>query len=330
MTSGRHDAFSCLDDGTDGDVESIVDLDAIRGWSEHRDPALRNAHRLPALASLVELDDDATPSTVYPIHGPDVLVGRSHFRHPPVDLSLHGLRDHQLYRLGTLHIRLWLDGETWKLRVLSSRVSTAIADKELNHRDPDSALGDGDLLTLGITRFRFSSRHTALGEWHQRQRRLLDAVDTPALFLERFGAPCGPHRLLEKKAPLVVGRTHPGPNRFPDTSQWPRPDDHFWDLSGVFDHERTYLAFRHIAVEYGNDRWTLRPLSPGHQTFLNGRVVSEPVPIHSGDRIGLGSVVVRFHDPDDPTERRPPSEIPEIVDWSEGRRPLSSPPERQR
>lgn len=303
-------------------LESIVDLDALRGWSESQDPALRKPHRLPDLARLDELDGHGTSHT-YAVRNPDVLIGRSHFRHPPVDISLHRLQDFQLYRLGTPHAQLFLDDDGWKLRVLTLRCPTQINGRSICDEDPPQLVRDGDELVLGVTRFRFSTTETSLGKWQRCRRQFLKNIDEPALLLERHGAPCGPHRRLSSNTPLVVGRTHPAPGVVTDTMDWPEADPHFWDLSGLYDHERTYLAFRHASVEHDGNGWTLRSLSTGHQLFVNGDALSEPTQLQPGDRIGVGSVTLRFYDPATAWHSLWTAAIPEIVDWSGGRAPDS-------
>ncbi len=307
------------------DVEALVDLQRLRGWPEVHDPSLRAPHQLPALAELIQLDEKGPSQNSHRIHGPYVIVGRSHFRHPPVDLSLYGLQDHQLYRLGSPHAQFFVDDERWYLRILAPRSTSALNGDPLLRGDAPRALSTGDEIRLGATTFRFFPLTTRLDEWRHQKQNLLEELQTPALLLERKGAVCGPLHDLDAKTPLVIGRSHPGPNTFPDTSHWPQLDNHFWDLSGVYDQERTFLAFRHAGVEYRNGKWVLCPLSPGYKTFLNAKPIAEAEPLHSGDRIGLGSLILRFRDPAQPHRSPRSSLIPDFVDWSEGRPPAAPP-----
>lgn len=311
----------------EANVESIVDLDAIRGWSEFRDPGLRRDHELFALAELAQLDGDDRRVHTYRIHSPDVLIGRSHFRHPPVDLSFYHLFDHQRYRLGSPHAHLEYGNGAWLLRPLSRRCPTAVDGCFVEADDRPRRLEDGAMLTFGVTRFRFSTTDVSLRTWKRRRTELLDTADGPTVYLERCGAICGPSQPLHRQTPLVVGRSHPEPGTLPDTSNWPEEDDPFWDLAGVYDHERAFVAFRHVKFEFRDDRWWLCPLSSGHRTFVNRRLIGEPTELNAGDRIGLGSLLLRFYHPQqrDLAVRQTPRS--ELMDWSTGRTPSVSPPE---
>lgn len=300
--------------------QSIVDLDVLRGWSEHRDPALRRGHRLPALAEFIQLGDDG-PVCRYTIHGPDVLLGRFQSRYAPVDVLFDRLQDHQVYRLGAPHAHLNFADSQWHLQVLSPRSTTLVDGEPLEHLHKPRLLDDGDELTLGVTRFRFQSISGNDGHWRHRRQELLETVARPALFLKRRGGLCGPHRLLDEDTALVLGRTFPIPGTLPDTNEWPERDKNHWDLSGLYDFERRYIAFRHARIERDHKKWTITPVSSRQQTFVNRIAISEKIALQPGDEIGLGSVLLHFHHPDHDREQERERHIPTAVDWSEGRRP---------
>ena len=305
-----------------------VDLDVLRGWSEQRDPALRGEHRLPAVAELIQLDDRDRPTFSYSIHGADLLLGRYQSRYAPVDVLFHHLHDHQTYQLGAPHAHLGHADDNWKLRILSPRTSTSIGDIAIDHRDDPMVVSDGEVITLGNTRFRFRTTGVSLSKWRLARQGLLSEVDEPALFLKRRGGPCGPFCRLDEETPLVIGRTHPPPGELPNTDHWPDPDDVSWDLSGLYDHERKHVAFRHAVIELKSGRWTLRALSSRQRTFVNRIAASGTVALKTGDEIGLGSVLLRFHHPHRSLESSRPRHVPAVVDWSEGR-PPSTPPADQ-
>lgn len=334
---GRHGApMSSRDDASFSDPRSesgaavhegsvcCVDIDALRGWKEHRLPELREEHRLPALARLVRLDDTATPVADHPIHGPRVVLGRYQPRHGPVDLRFARLLDHQRYRLGAPHAHLeHIDGQ-WHLQMVAPRAQTSVNERDLTHLHSATPLHDGTELTLGVTRFRFRTSDVSLLDWRRFRGQLLEQIDEPTLFLKRRGGICGPRRRLSKHQPLLLGRSHPEPGTLPGTDEWPPPADNSWDLSGLFGRERKYVAFRHAAIEWTDESWAIRPLSDRRHSFVNRRRIREPTALEGGDEIGLGSVLFYFaHPGDDPGEAvRPP--VPEVVDWCQDRPPGAS------
>lgn len=319
----------CPPDSTAGDaeersvspVESVVDLDVLRGWSEDRDPTLQAPHRLPALAELVQLDDDGDPARRYTIHGPELLLGRFQSQYAPIDLSFSALRDHESYRLGAPHAHLSFENEQWKLQALSPRCETRVDGDVISHLHNPRAIDDETIVELGVTRFVFRTDHTGFDAWRKARRNLLDPIDQPALFLKRSGGICGPHCLLEPSQSQVVGRSFPEPGQLPDTGSWPEPDPEMWDLSGVYDHERKHIAFRHALITMHRDRWTIRPLSSRQQTYVNRIAISGRAPLEGGDEVGLGSVLFRFHHPQQAADTEQPQHVPAVIDWSEGRPP---------
>lgn len=324
MKSGQDDT-STARTGTATDsappADSMVDLDALRGWTEKRDPRLQMAHRLPVFAELLELDEKGTPCFRISLHGPDLLLGRFQSQYAPVDLSFSHLLDHQSYRLGAPHAHLSHDGDHWELQALSPRRRTCIAGEELSHLHEATPIDDGDVLTFGVTRFEFRTAGITVEQWRQAERNLLDEADKATLFLKRRGGLCGPVCSLPDAEPLVLGRTFPEPGVLPNTKDWPEADEANWDLSGLHDYERKHIAFRHALIARDRNRWTIRPLCTRQRTFVNRISISGQVPIDSGDEIGLGSVLFRFYDPDANGDQSQPQHVPTVVDWSEGRAP---------
>jgi hypothetical protein len=321
MTTGHDDHPS-----SQGDP---IDLDVLRGWREDRDPALRQRHQLPMLAELVELGPGEKPTGAISLHGPDLLLGRFQSHYAPVDIGFRHLKDHQLYRMGAPHVHLSHDGQGWSVEVLSPQARTAINGNGISHLHDDHHLRAGDLLTLGVTRFEFRPTDMPLKRWDDARRRLLEQVDEPALFLKRRGGLCGPHMQLGQGEPLILGRTYPAPGTLPRTEKWPAPDARRWDLSGLFDEERKFISFRHARVSLQKGQWTIEPLSNRHRTFVNRIGITGTVALQSGDEIGLGSVLIRFHHPHRSLEYSRPRHVPTVVDWSEGRPPSAPPPEKK-
>ena len=329
MTSPEDDVSVSVSEPevTDGEVggsrRKIVDPDVLRGWTEERDPDLRRRHQLPALAELNQLDDGNNVVARYPIHGPEVLLGRYQSRYAPVDVQFSRLADHQTYRLGAPHALLECDEGVWHLNVVSPRVETRVDGMTLEHLHDPKVIDDGTEVTLGVTRFRFRTGDVTVASWRQMRQRLFERVDEPTLFLKRRGGVCGPSHRLDEDRQLVVGRSHPAPGDLPNTDEWPEVAEARWDLSGLYEFERKYVAFRHLVVELHQGRWMARALSSRQSTFINRVPVSSGrVPLETGDEIALGSVLLRFHHPHRTLESSRPRHVPNVVDWSEGRPPM--------
>lgn len=318
----RPDALSA------GDGPTTIDRDVLRGWKEYRDPTLNQPHRLPALAQLLPIDPGPRPLVPIDLHGPDLLLGRFQSHYAPVDIGFRRLEDHQLYRLGAPHIRLTLEGRRWHLEVLTPRARTMLNDRPLSHLQAPQVLADGDTIHLGVAAFEFRTTDQRLENWLKTRQNLFSAADKPTLFLKRYGGCCGPFCSLQKSAALVIGRTYPTADDPTGRPEWPAADRSWWDLSGLGEDERKYVAFRHAQVALHQGQWTLKPLSTRHRTFLNRIAISGTVPLAAGDELGLGSVLLQFYDPQHPPSdgaTRP--DVPAIVDWSEGQ-PPSIPPSK--
>ena len=301
---------------TPPDVQSIVDLNVLRGWREHRDPRLRGEHSLPPLATLIHLDSNDRPIHRYPIHGDDLLLGRFQPQYAPVDLHFHTLLDHELYRLGAPHARITYQDQSWSLQPLTPRSPTRINDGPVENLRSTFPLRQGDLLTLGVARFRFEDQLTTLEPFLERRRQLYASVSDPALFLLRAGSPCGPRMILPQNTPLLLGRSYPAAGTLPDTAEWPGLPESFWDLSGLFDHERRHISFRHASIALRKGRWTIEPLSRRQRTFVNRIALTSRIPLEPGDELALGSVLFRFHHPHRSISETPPRHVPAVIDWS--------------
>lgn len=301
------------------DVEEIVDLARLRGWHEHRDEELARHHPLPPLGHLIHSPDDGPPRNI-PFFGPDLILGRFQAQFTPVDLPLPHLADHERYKLNAPHLRLRLTDRGWTAQALSPVHPSAINDESLPQLRTDYPLLDGDTLTLGVARFTFRSSLTSSQALDpSRELTILDQANAPALFLLRAGAPAGPYRVLPRSQPLLIGRTYPDEHALPEARHWPPPCESFWDLSGLPDHERHHIAFRHAQITFHNDHWHLEALSARQRVFLNRSTFSGRIKLEAGDEIALGTVLFRFHSPRSvPPLARPPFQIPEIIDWSAG------------
>ncbi len=323
MTTGQDEASSPQH------KPPTIDLDVLRGWREDRDPALRWRHQLPALAQLIPLGPGDENSGPIDLHGPDLLLGRFQSHYAPVDVGFRQLRDHQLYRMGAPHVHLSQDEQGWLVEVLSPQAKTMINDRMVSHLHDDQRLEGGDILTLGVTRFEFRPTGVPLERWTAARGRLFERVAEPSLFLKRHGGCCGPFIGLGEGAPLTLGRSFPRPGTLPHTDRWPLPDERRWDLSGLFDEERKHISFRHARVALKKGQWTIEPLSSRHRTFVNRIGISGTIALQSGDEIGLGSVLIRFHHPHRSLESSRPRHVPTVVDWSEGRPPSTPTPEKK-
>lgn len=307
-------------------TSSPFDLDLLRGWSEDRDPALASPHALSALATLHQLDADHTPIASYPIFGPAILLGRFHSQHSPVDLLLDNLQDHQTYRLGSPHAHLeLLPTGQWVVQALAPQTPTLLNGEPIDTLANARELRAGDRLTLGVTSFDFEPHDITL-DGHQRQLdRLLDSCDPPALFLMRSGAPSGPYHPLDPRRPLTLGRSYPPAGTLPNSQHWPSRPDHFWDLSGLPDVERKFVAFQHARLIFKDQRWHIEPLSTRQRTYVNRIPINIPTALEPGDELGLGSALFHLQLPTTRALPRRNITPPRPIDWSEGRPPAEDP-----
>ena len=145
----------------------------------------------------------------------------------------------------------------------------------------------------------------------------------PALFLKRNGGVCGPRYVLDPSSGNMVGRSFPPEETFgAQAPKLPAPPD--WDLAGIHELERRHVAFRHISVrQYDEHAWEGVALSERHRVFVNRTRIQEPRPLHSGDEIGLDSLLLEFHDPT-PRPQTPRKNLAQLGDEAERERIASS------
>jgi hypothetical protein len=296
-----------------------IDLNVLRGWREELDAELREDHLLPPLARLVRLDG----SQIEMIHGPDVLVGRYHPQHGPVDVILRGLADHENYRLGAPHLHLSLDDDAvWRLRGVSPGATTAIDGRLLAHPGERRPIESGSELTMGQIRYRFETSGLTLAEWEDARTRLLNRAQGPSLFLCRRGGPCGPHILLSG-AGTTVGRSFPDGPLLAGPSSWDGCSQPDWNLAGLYEDERKFISFEHARVGMADGQWQVSPLGARRKTFVNRLEVIDATSVSFGDEIALGSVIFYLHEPgDDAAPERKALEPPAVIDWQEGSTPI--------
>jgi hypothetical protein len=313
-----------------------IDLDVLRGWREEIDPALQAEHALPPLARLVALDAEQVET----IHGPDVLVGRYNPQYGPVDVILGGLEDHQNYRLGAPHLHLTLGDGQWGVRSVTPGSLTLIDGEELAHGDQRRLLESGSVITMGHVRYRLERSGLSLDEWEDARARLLNdpeqindpdlnAGDRPALFLCRRGGPCGPRIYLDEASQLVVGRSFPDRATLAGEHSWDGRTPPDWDLAGLYEAERKFIAFEHAhldtldSLDTAGRRVELTPVASRRKTFVNRLEIIDTTPLSSGDEIALGSVIFYLHEPsDDAMPERKAIEPPAVIDWQEGSTPI--------
>lgn len=303
------------------DVETLIDLDTLRGWSEYRDDSLRAAHRLPPLAGLhlVKEKRGVKHTRSYYLYGEDLLLGRFQAHYSPVDLQFADFEDHELYKLGAPHVRIYLHEDVWNLQVISPRTETRINGALITELRTDYPLLNDDRLHLGIAELRFQCMANQLPTNLAASETLIQRAQSPSLHLLRQGGLAGPFKSLPSQGPLSLGRSHPNPGHLPDTEDWPNHVPLFWDLSGLFDHERRHIGFRHAQLFFRDQDWFLEPLCSRQRTFVNRIQIQNPVKLEPNDEIGLGTILFRFYDPTSapPKSHRVPV-IPKVVDWSAG------------
>lgn len=283
-------------------LEALVDLGLLRGWEEPRNPSLRSEHILPGLAML-SLEDGQDTILELGIYGPEILIGRYHPPHGPVDLLPTGLRDHELYRLGAPHARLRQEEDgSWTLRPLAPSLPMLVDDEpvKLGGATP---IHHGSKLVFGLTMWRFTQLDTTPAQWERQASDLLKTEGGAALFLKRHGGMCGPRLRLEPGASPVIGRKSP----------LSAPE---WELSGLPEHERRHIAYRHAQLRPVSQGWEIVPLTERHRVYINRQAINAPTRLMPGDEVGLGSVLFHFHYPDGgeaPWRRK--LQVPTLVDW---------------
>jgi hypothetical protein len=296
-----------------------IDLDVLRGWREEIDPELRADHALAPLARLVSLDGEQVET----IHGPDILVGRYLPQHGPVDVILGGLQDHQNYRLGAPHLHLTLEDAQWRVRSVSPGARTLVDGEELLHGGGHGDLESGSEITLGQVRYRFERSGLELDEWDHARTQLLNNADGPSLFLCRRGGPCGPRVRLDEASTVVVGRSFPNRTTLAGEQSWDGRTAPDWNLAGLYEAERKFIAFEHAHFESVDGAIELTPVTSRRKTFVNRLEIIDTTPLSFGDEIALGSVIFYLHEPnDDATPERKAIEPPAVIDWQEGSTPI--------
>ncbi|MEM1346992.1 MAG: FHA domain-containing protein [Myxococcota bacterium] len=295
-------------------VEGVVDLDVLRGWGEVRDASLRSEHILPAMARLVLLHGQEEIG----LHGPKLVLGRLNAQFGPVDTLMSELFDHERYRIGAPHVHLSIDErEEWSLRVLTADSPTHLNDLLLPLGGRPHKIKSGDILRLDTNAFRFEvCEEISLSRWTNAFQDILTTERRPALLLKRDGGLCGPRLGMSQRKLYTVGRSFPRLRRLPHTMSAPPLD---WDLSGLFEHERKHVAYRHIALRPLNDQdWAVAPLSRRHRVFVNRVEISEVTPLEPGDEIGLNTILLHYHNPraDQPSSTHT-IRLPIASDWSQ-------------
>ena len=300
-----------------------IDLDILRGWTERRDVELGDTHELPELARLVRPNASERVGRVEAIHGPDVLVGRHANQYGPVDLIPMGLEDHENYRLGAPHLQLTLSEDgAWFVRSVAPRAETTIDGERLSSTDEPRRIEHGAELCLGVVDYRFELCDVDLDAWKRRRAEVLDAADGPSLFIMVRGGPIRVHRRLDSSEACVVGRSFPGAGELFREAPWDGQSQPDWDLSGITQHLRKFVSFRHAEIRFREDEWWVRSLTRRQRTFLNRESIEGHTRLSSGDDIGLGSLLLLFHVPDDTDAAPRPLEPPAVVDWQEDSSPI--------
>lgn len=303
-----------------------ISLDALRGWRERRDATLDSAHVLPALAhlTLIEPPLDANASSPPPlswdVHAPELIIGRYNHSIGPVDLSFHGLLDYELYTITTPHLKLLqLDEQRWRIIRLSPQAIVKLNDELIETLHTEHPIASGDLLTLGVVTFRFDdvSDGLTVHRWQRKHEDLLRTQTQAAIFLKRHGGICGPRYSLDLARACVLGRSFPSQDSLSTPSHWPSLTPPDWDLSGLRDHERRHIAFRHAVCTPLHDQdWEISALSLRHEVTVNRIAIAESTPLRDGDEIGLGGTLFHFHNPlaSKPSTRHT-IKLPNSVDW---------------
>lgn len=305
---------------TERDGEDLVfDLDVLRGWKEVHDDGLRGEHALPALAVLVCRNEDRSVRYEFRIHGPETYVGRYHPQNGPVDVILAGLEDHEVYRLSAPHVRLVMSERgSWTVRPMTPAAVTKLNGRTLVDPRQTESLVHGDMLTLGTLEFEFKTTGVAYDAWLGAKKAILVNEDETGLFLMRAGGIAGPSIIAPRGGRIVLGRSFP---RRADLAQgaWRSEEQPDWNLAGLWEWERKFIGFVHAAVTEVDDQWYIEPISTRQRTFVNRLEISEATALMPGDEIGLGSVLMHFHDPADirASTHSHTAELPAVVNWRE-------------
>ena len=302
--------------------EQRFDLDVLRGWSEARSTELDSEHILPALATLTAFHPDGTERTTIGLHGTEVYLGRFHPQQGPVDVLLSQFEDHEIYRFSAPHARFILERNQWYVKPSSPVCTTELNGTPLLDTRQQYPIEDGDEVTLGCIDFLFRISEISFDDWLEAKKQAFKKVRETALFLVRHGGVCGPTFPLGDRDRVVVGRNFPVLR--PGWEQEEQPD---WNLAGVTEHERKFIAFRHISLSRQDKDWVIEPLTGRQRTYVNRLEITGPTTLMPGDEIGLGSVLLHFHDPSqfDASTQRRTAELPTVVNWHEGTNPKLQP-----
>lgn len=294
--------------------EHRFDLDLLRGWTEARDPSLSAEHALPALAHLTARHPDGSVRAKIGLHGTEVYLGRFHPQQGPVDILLSQFEDHEIYKFSAPHCRFIRERNQWYVKPSSPICITELNGTPLLDTRQQYPIEDGDQVVLGCIEFKFNISETPFDDWLEAKKQAFRAVRETALFLIRAGAVAGPHFILGDMESAVIGRNFP--NLRPGWDQTPQPD---WNLAGVTEHERKFIAFRHIELRRDGPEWVLEPLTKRQRTYVNRIEVTGPTDLMPGDEIGLGSLLLHFHDPSqfEASTQRRTAELPAVVNWHE-------------
>ena len=299
--------------------EIFFDLDVLRGWKEIHDDDLRDDHALPALASLICRNADRSKRYEFRIHGPETYVGRYHPQNGPVDIILAGLEDHEVYKLSAPHIRLIMNERgAWTVRPMTPAAITKLNEKTLIDPHRTFSLTDGDELTLGTLVFEFRTTGATYDQWLRAKKKLLVDDERTGVYLMRAGAVCGPKKSIPRSGRLVLGRSFPLADDLA-SGPWIGHEQPDWDLAGLWDWERKFIGFIHAAIVEADDGWRIEPISERQRTFVNRLEVTHSTPLMPGDEIGMGSVLLHFHDPSDvhASTHSHTAELPAVVTWRE-------------
>lgn len=305
---------------TDRDAEDLVfDLDVLRGWKEVHDEGLRAEHALPALAVLVCRNPDRTVRYEFRIHGPETYVGRYHPQNGPVDIIMAGLDDHEVYKLSAPHIRLVMSERgAWTVRPMTPAAITKLNGRPLMDARQTVALTHSDVLTIGALDFEFKTTGVSYDAWLDAKKAILVGEDETGLYLMRAGGICGPSVIVPRGGRIVLGRSFPLRGDLA-SGPWRAEEQPDWDLAGLWEWERKFIGFIHAALVEVDDQWYIEPVSLRQRTFVNRLEVTAPTALMPGDEVGLGSVLLHFHDPADihASTHSHTAELPAVVNWRE-------------
>lgn len=253
--------------------DTELSMDVLQGWADTPHPVLRDTRFREPMLELRLIRNGVPTEIVFGVLGSTVTVGRYSPVTGPVDIDLGVLQDHERYRVGLPHARIYLESGRWWVEPMTWSYPTSV--------DGEPASSSGVKLESGS----FLSLGSALFQVHIRGPHSDETADfsSEASLVYKQGGGISRSQIVVKGESLIIGRYSPttGPVDI--------------DLSGLPDRERVYVARRHALLTRDGDTWYIAGFSPRAPVFINrGSPLRQRHRLTHGEEIALGNVIFQF------------------------------------